>query len=272
MAFGVDTVKPLDTISRSSLHAWKGQYPTFAGRYFGGGYTWSGTEFTSAKASTHNTLAFIAPLRASTTDQSLTGSAGNSAGSRDATDTCTRVTNAINAAQLNIPVASGLVIVYLDNEPYLSDPNVLTADYWAGWANTMFHFKFLGSQPFRPGLYCTFMQDSSGKWVPDTSMQAALNEANNRYPNDYTLCSATWTFLPHTPVADYCPANSVPNWSMIGNFAQNQPGGAVTVPTYLWQYASPVACTAYPSFAGGQKLDMDGSDATPAETFMLTIS
>jgi len=273
MAFGVDTVSYLDQISWSKLHAWKGQYPAWAGRYFGGGHTWSGTEFTSAKAATNNMLQCIAPIRASTSSQSTSGSAGYQAGSSDATDTCTRITNAINANQLGVPVASGTVIVYLDNEPLSStDANVVTADYWAGWANTMYHFVYQGAQPFRPGLYCPFELDGSGKWVAELAIQGSLSEAHSKYPNDYTLCSATWTFQPHTPVADYCPAGSNPDWSLIGSFNQSQPDGAVNVPTYIWQYASPVACKAgCPDFGGGQNLDMDGSDGTPAESYMLVI-
>lgn len=206
--------------------------------------------------------------------QSSSGPAGHDAGSSDATDTCNRIVNAINANQSSVPVASGTVIVYLDNEPLQngSHPNVLTADYWAGWANTMFHFAYGGAQPFRPGLYCTFGPDRSGRYVPDLAIQSALNGAHSTYPDEYTFCSATWTYLPHTPIQNYCPADSGLDWSLIGSFEQDQPGGAQTVPTYLWQYASPAACKpTYRYFAGGQNLDMDGSDGTPAESYMLVI-
>ncbi|MHB1929432.1 MAG: hypothetical protein ACYDEN_03020 [Acidimicrobiales bacterium] len=215
----------------------------------------------------------VAPIRACTSDQSVSGSQGYTNGKNDADDTCTRIVNAIKVNQLSVPVASGTVVVYLDNEPLSgTDQNVLTADYWAGWANTMYHFAYAGDQPFRPGLYCPFAEDGSGKWVPEPAIQTALNRANSSYPADYTFCSATWTYLPHAPDAQYCPANSQLDWSIIGSFDQAQPGGAQNVPTYVWQYASPTACLGgYPGYAGGQPLDMDGSDGTPADSYMLVI-
>ena len=268
MGFGVDTTDYLNQINWTDFCNWKGQYPGFAGRYFGGGYTWSGTEFTDAKASTGGVLSVIAPIRASTTGQSVSGSQGHANGVNGATDTCARITNAVNAGQLVLPAES--VIVYLDNEPIGSNPNVLTSDYWAGWANTVNNFPFESRLPFVPGLYCTFATDSSGKWVPDSAMQAALNGAYKDYPSEDTVCAGTWTFQPHTPLADYCPAASVPDWSLIGDFKQ---GGSITVTTLAWQYVSPVACSpSYPNWAGGQPLDMDGSDSTGAETNMLRIS
>lgn len=272
MGFGVDTTDYLNQINWTEVRNWKGQYPGFAGRYFGGGYTWSGAEFTDAKQSTGGTLTVIAPIRASTSDQSVSGSQGHTNGTNDGNDTCHRITNAINAGQLVLP--SEEVVVYLDNEPIGSDPNVVTSAYWAGWANAVDNFAVGSRLPFVPGIYCTFSEDSSGKWVPDPAIQAALNGASSDYPSEDTICAGAWTFEPHSPIADYCPAASVPRWSLIGNFEQDFPGGGkVTVPTLLWQYASPVACSSsYSNWAGGQNLDMDGSDGTGAETYMLRIA
>lgn len=52
MGIVVDTTTPLNEFNWPDLYSWKGAYPEFAGRYFGGGYTWSDSEFTSTKSST----------------------------------------------------------------------------------------------------------------------------------------------------------------------------------------------------------------------------
>ena len=270
MSLGVDTTDYLNQINWPDFYNWKGQYPIFAGRYFGGGYTWSGSEFTEAKASTGGKLTSIAPIRASTLDQSVSGSAGYNNGVNDGNDTCTRISNAINAGQLTVP-PSGLIVVYLDNEPIGSSQNLLTADYWAGWANTVFNFPSEGA-PYYPGLYCPFYQDSSGVYVPISGVQTALNDACSKYPSDYVVCWGLWTFEPHSPDSDYCPPGSTLNWSLTGKFNQDVCGNSVHVPVYLWQYASPTACSGYSNFAGGQDLDIDGSDSTGAESYMLKIA
>ena len=210
----------------------------------------------------------LAPIRASTTDQSVSGITGYNNGVSDANETCTQISDAITAGQLEVP-PSGVVIVYLDNEPIGTNPNLLTPDYWAGWAGTVFNFSFEGD-PYEAGLYCPFYDDG-GVYVPTTGIQTALNEACGKYPDEYVACWGLWTYEPHSPDANYCPPGSSLNWSLIGTCRQDLCGDSINVPVYLWQYASPTACSGYTNYAGGQNLDIDGSDSTGAESYMLKI-
>jgi hypothetical protein len=273
MGFGVDTVTPLNDINWADLHTWKGSYPEFAGRYFGGGYTWEGSEFTAAKSSTGGVLTHIVPLRAAADDSEAryqtSGSTGYTYGTEDGNDSCTRIYNAIDAGQLVLP-STPTINVYLDIEP----DTTLTPAYWAGFATAVYDFDHDGVLPFVACLYAHYVLNSSGLYVPDGSVTGALNAAYSEYPDSDVICYGFWASEPQP--CDYCPAPTVPSWTVFGGYAQPYAGGTYTAPVYLHQYATTIGCIdtcGYGSgWAGGQNLDMDGSDSTNAEDFMLLIA
>ncbi len=72
------------------------------------------------------------------------------------------------------------------------------------------------------------------------------------------------------------------DWGQFATTKQYLTIGIVEVPLYLWQYAEygehttkvTSGCTyycGYSNFAGGQNLDLDGSDSRDGETYMFKI-
>lgn len=266
MAFGVDTTSYLNTINWSAFYSEVGEYPVFAGRYFGGGYSWSSGEFSSAKTSTGNVLSRIYPLQASVvTRQETIGSTGYDYGVSDANATIGNIIDAIDAGQLQLG-SSGLVVVYLDVET----DTVLSTDYWAGWSTTVIQYytSSLGG-PWEPGVYTHYVQESNGTYSIDSDTSNALNEAPSKYPNGSTQCRGLIPMEPE-PCSD-C-TSTAPAWPTFNTFSQAVYGN---VPVYLWQYAENNGCIntcGVSNFAGGQNLDFDSSDSTGAQNYMLVIA
>lgn len=275
MAFAIDTANTLDQINWTTFYNWKPQYPESAGRYFGGGLTWAGTEFTDAKSSTGGVLTHVFPIRAcEPSRQEATGPTGHSYGAADGNDTCTRITNAINAGQLQIP-ASGIVIVYLDVEPGVA----LSADFWAGFSNEVYNFGFEAAEPFEAGIYTQYVQNASGKYVPQSSVQSALNSSYPKYPSEDTLCYGLWSSDPEP--CSYCAPGTVPDWGVFADYNQPYAGVNQLVKLYIYQYAQYgdnqtqqggcVYTCGDSSFGGGNVIDVDGTASTGAESYGLSI-
>ncbi len=271
MALGVDTADALSSIDWEAFHNWCGLYPAYAGRYFGGGYTWVQGEFTAAYNATGGALAKIVPLQASqSARQQATGSTGYSYGVSDATATCQNIGSAISAGQLNIP-ASGSVNVYLDVE----QGTALTIDYWAGWSTTVFNYDLDAGSPFWPCIYAWYEEQSDGKYSPGSDVQNALNSACSSYPNHATLCYGLWSSEPE--LCSFCNfPEASPSWSVFNSCSQNICGTNKPVPLLLYQFAEKGGCNntcGNDSFAGNQNLDLDSdnSGTTGAQNFMLDI-
>ena len=95
MAFGIDTVSYLSQIKWKEFHEWKGEWPFYAGRYFGppNPYpTWDREEFRIGKEHTNNAITRIFPIRPQY-DIQATGTYDD--GARDGNDTCGRIVNAL---------------------------------------------------------------------------------------------------------------------------------------------------------------------------------
>jgi hypothetical protein len=270
MVFGIDTVEYLNTIDWAKLYNWKGEYPGFAGRYFGSTDTWKGTEFTDAKSSTNGVLDHIAPLRGCDSGrQSTTGSTGFSYGQEDGTNCCDRIVNAMNAGQLSLPPGDR-VYVYLDVEEGVD----VSPQYYSGWASSIYEYAYGALQPFLPGVYTQFV-DSGGLYYPNSYVKNALDSAQGDHPNLNVRCAGFWSNEPE-PCA-YCDPAASPDWSgVFGTYKQPVSGGDVVVPVMLWQYAEKggcvTACGYGSTWAGGQTVDLDGSDETGAEDYMLVIA
>jgi hypothetical protein len=282
MGFMIDTVSYLDQIRWSDLQSWKGEYPLAAGRYFGGGYSWSGTEFTSAKASTGQVLTRVAPIRASEpADQATSGTPGHNLGISAAHDTIARINNAIDQGQLAIPPA-GNVIIYLDVEP----GTMIEPAFWAGFANTVNTHTIGPDTPFTAGIYTQFVANPSGLYLPQATVQRCLDTAYANWPDVISLCAGFWSANPsaspsESPVS--CAACSdptyTPNWDVFEAYSQPYEGATFPIPIYLWQYAELQVCTGskagdcnHPGFAGGQPVDFDSTGTTGAANLMLEIA
>ncbi len=263
MALAVDTVSNLSNISWSEFYAWMGHYPIAAGRYFGGGHNWSDSEFTAAKSATGGVLSRIMPLQGcQPSRQETDGTTGYDYGSADGKNTCGSIEKAISAGQLALP-SSAAVYVWLDVEPNVA----ITPAYWAGWANEVNRYG-----PFYACIYTQYV-DESGVWVPQSTVQYALNNSYHYWPKAASVCWGLWTSEPEG--CSLCPASAVPDWSVFGKFYQSYDGTNILVPLYLYQYAEKTVCVTdcgESSFAGKQNLDLDGTDSTGAEACMLNIT
>lgn len=270
MAWAVDTVDSLASIDWSAFHSWKQAWPQWAGRYFGGGINWYSGEFTAAKAATNGNLVRIAPLQGGLSRREETGgNLGHGYGVTDATDTCESIIRAIKAKQLTLPSNSAPVIVWLDVEPSVK----IAAAYWAGWANTVFHYAYNGALPFLPGVYTQFTRSSSGLWYPQSSVQNCLNTVCEFWPDDAYTCYGLWTAQPEDCRYASDPT-AIPDWSVFGSFTQTGCGNKVPVPLYLYQYMEPgsaLKICGVKGFAGGQNLDLDSSDNRGGQSYMLSI-
>jgi hypothetical protein len=270
--FGVDTASSLASINWSNFYSWKGIYPRFAGRYFAGGFNWVSGEGTSAKQSTGGALGLILPIQASLppipTHQATTGSAGFNYGVADADQTCANVNVVINSGELALP-PGGTVAIYLDVE----STTVLTADYWAGWSNTVYNYKLGTGAPYWASMYCSYAQpQGGGLYYPNSYIQAALDAAYSSYPSYYTLCHSLWSSEPEP--APNCESDPCLDWTQFGEYLQPQASGSVLVPLQVWQFAKNNVCAGYgyTDFAGGQNLDVDDTGNWDGPLYMLVIT
>ncbi len=317
MGFGVDTTCFLFATNDVSLSvtngngidwkafkAWKGVYPTFAGRYFGGGSSYKAGEFKSAYGTTgtDGALQYIFPIQASQgggtgnyygqSYYDVTGTTGYNYGVHDATQLCNTMANALATTELHVQSSgTGLVIVYLDVESGLAP---LKSAYWAGWANTVHTYQLSGTttKPFVPGIYCGYTT-SGGKYVVPSDIQTVFDNAAKYWTHSNVRCRGLWTAEPEP--CSYCTsgADVSADWGQFATTTQTLQTGTVEVPLYLWQYAeygnvsSQTGGCVYPtttiagvkyfgcgpdsSFAGGQNLDLDGSDGRGGEAYMFKI-
>jgi len=274
MALGVDTASYLTDIDWTAFEGWAGEYPSYAGRYFGGGYDWESGEFSSAYAATGGTLSKIIPLQGDTTAiqerQETSGSAGFTYGQEDAQATCDSIKTALTNNELQLPTG-GVVALYMDVE----DGVALTVDYWSGWANAVFTYKLSdGSEPFSPCIYTRFVKNSSGMYVPQSSVAQALNSSCASYPTEQTLCYGLWSNEPEP--CSYCTPPFNPDWTVFGPVTQVCGQALHEVYVELYQFAERSGCVNtcnVPDFAGKQNLDLDSDNSgqTGAQQAMLVI-
>lgn len=273
MAFMIDTANYLTQVQWRNLHAWKGEFPSAAGRYFGGGLSWGDSEFTRAKADTFGALTRVAPLRASEKDHQLTPyEDGFRLGQRDAEDTIARINNAINQGQLKMPAGEN-VIIYLDVEPDVQ----ITPAFWAGFADLINHYRAGPTTPFTAGIYTKFVANAEGKYVPQYAVRACLDRSDLNWPNAASLCVGFWTSEPEPCDACISPTYT-PDWSRLGSYSQPYDNATFPIANYLWQYAEHNSCVGFgpgqcgqPGFANGENVDFDTSGTTGAENLMLVI-
>lgn len=285
MGFGVDSAAALnDTcFNWTNFYNWKGGWPAFVGRYFGGGYNSTAGEFSYIKSVTGGVCRYVAPLQAGDSSrQEKGGSTGYQNGVNDATLTLSNIVNFLSSGELVIP-SNSTVYVYLDVEAGVS----ITSNYWAGWSNTIFNYALSnGLEPFFPAIYTQFTLQN-GVYLPQPSVQNALNNACANYSTLDVTCYGFWTNEPET--SRMCAPDGAPDWSALGQFTQQLCNTSSRVPNLLYQYAEPCECvtSGYSHYAGqsncsdffscngtpydNNNLDMDGSDSTGAESYMLTI-
>jgi hypothetical protein len=265
MALGVDSASSLASINWQSFYNWDGSYPTYAGRYFGGSFSWVPGEFIAAMKETGGILNKIVPIQSCITgNEQATGAVGYNLGKTDAINTCLSIVSAINSGQLVIP-PSGSVYVYLDVEMGVN----LSVDYWAAWSSNIFNYVMNGNCPFWPCIYTWYGAQPNGKFSPGESVQNVLNSVYTTYPDHESLCYGLWSNEPE-PNA-YIAAKASPSWSVFNPVFQKTPGASKPVPLLLYQFAEKGTNTA---FAGGQNLDLDSDNSgiTVAQNYMLTIA
>jgi len=272
MSLGIDTADALNTIDWPAFHNWKSQYPSFACRYFGNEDSWTYPEFTDARSATAGVLSRIAPITGSSAGrQEADGTTGNDYGQADAQATCASIEVAVSRDQLAIP--PGGVLVYLDVENTTS----ISPAYWAGWANEVYFYTKDGISPFFPAVYTSMVRQSSGKYLPASNTTYALGEASHYWPSQMVACYGYWASEPEPCAACAPDYDAGPAFANFGTYKQPLGGGSTQdVSAQLYQYAQRGGCTVTcgydPStWAGGQNVDIDGSDNTGADNQMLTI-
>jgi hypothetical protein len=204
-------------------------------------------------------------------------------GNQDASEVCSKIAAAVNSNNnpLHLP-SSRRVIVYLDVE-YDVD---LSADYWYGWASTVWWFAVVTSTipflhfPFYPGIYCTTTAPGKSLYnrVPNQSIQDALNASVN---NLASRCYGIWASNPELN-GRFAPGYQ-PDWT--NRFAKWQQTVQVTffnfkipidVPVRLWQYAAMPGPqnfnTLHVDLDETAPLDADKSPGSNAVNWMLTIN
>ena len=277
MAFGVDTVSTLTTIDWPTFYGWKKEWPSWVGRYFGGDASSIAGEFTYVLQHTSSVCKHVLPIQGATSSQLQdAANGGYNLGVEDANATIVNINKFLSTNELAINPAANSVYVYLDVEKVNKSGVVtVTQAYWAGWADTIYNAKTdSGLQPYFPCIYSQFVPES-GLYVLNASVADTLNGVHASFPNAAARCYGLWS--PQPFFFSQCDSSFPADWT--GVFGSvNQAWGATTypVPVYAWQYAEPGGpngCWAntYPGFAGKQNLDMDSSDSTGAETFMLSI-
>jgi hypothetical protein len=274
MASGVDTSSLLSNINWTSLNNWWGKYPAFAVRYFGSCTTacsnWSSGEGTNGKLATGGVLNRIIPMQASVlSKQQTTGSTGYNYGVTDANATCQNIAASITSGELAVP-ASGVVYVYLDVEA----GTILSADYWAGWADTVWHYKVGTSAPLAGSMYCWFGVQPNGSYSADSNVQNALTNASANYPTLKTLCHSFWSNEPEP--CPLCSPTATVTWPTFNCFQQIVGGVTYSVCVLVWQYAEsgvgcPSTCGTI-NFAGGQTVDLDDTDSTVGLNYAMVIN
>lgn len=233
-------------------------------------YTWKGGEGQTAKAATGGAIAYIVPLQSSfPNNQSKTGAAGFSQGQSDANTTCLTILANINSEELAVS-GSDTVYVYLDVEAGTN----LSPDYWAGWADYVWHYNVNGQEPFFPAMYAHFYADSNGIYNLDQVLENVLNQVHIAYPNNEVCCFGFWTSEPEP--CSYCDPNPAVVAPQYATYTQPCISGGRAVPMVIWQYAERGSCPAAPcsrprSIFGSQTVDLDRSFGSPDVSNMLVI-
>jgi hypothetical protein len=200
--------------------------------------------------------------------QTTSGTTGYDYGSSDGETTCENIVAAIQAGQLVLP-SDQPVMVYRDIE---QGTDIMPA-YWAGWATAVDNYTYNGLAPFNPGIYTYYVKQANGLYSPQSSVQTCLNTVCEYWPDAEYLCYGLWANEPEP--CSYCDPSAVPDWSVFNAFTQTGCGNKFPVPLHLYQYAERPGCIntcGVSNFAGGQNVDLDGSDGTQGTTYMLVIA
>lgn len=257
-----------------------GSLPAFAGRYFLGGapnqrhdtngnlyqqpqFQWGHGEGQLAQADAP-TLERIAPLQGADPDrQGEIGPFGLLYGTEDATALCQRLAACVVAGEFS--VTNSEIYVFLD----VADGSSPSADYWAGWADTVYHFMVPGqpapAQPFLPCICCDFTEDPNTQlYSLDAQVAACLNTAQLDNPDYNARCWGFWA-----KAAD--PANM----SQALDFTRFLPAywqpmttsGSQPVWVVIWRYAEQADPPT--NFAGGNRVSLDATNEADTKTITL---
>jgi|ERR1700722_8887060 len=242
--FGVDTLTSrLDLFNWAAFLQWNGGFaPAFAGRNFlGGDFLWVGAEATDTlsrpqpdePSNVNLQVPMIAPIQGSgspATRQQKTGDLGTLYGQIDGNAICDRLASALNTGELLLKT-SQLVNVYLQVDPSVA----FSADYWAGWADTVTKRTVTIKQPsgqsvtlhpFRPCIMCAFTL-SGGTLAIDPHVTAALHSAPTQRPALSSQCWGFWADAADTDTSLQMP-NAQPDFT---KFAPTP------APVWVWRFA-----------------------------------
>jgi hypothetical protein len=264
MAFGIDTFRShLDLLPAISaggdFFVWNGgARPLFAGRNFlGGDFIWGHAEATNASSEPdgdgHGGYATyplpagspspenpenltllvdrVAPIQAPQSTRQQEVDRGELYGQIDADALCTRLVAAILAGEFGIADAKK-VYVWLNVDPTVP----FSADYWAGWADTVNGFILPISsqgvllaqiQPFRAAIICSYVVGAGGKFRPEPHVTAALASS---HPGMDTSAHGFWADL---KIWDNAPADLVANGNPSLDWKTFDPPTA----PMLWRFA-----------------------------------
>jgi hypothetical protein len=257
--FGVDTLTSrLDLFDWTAFIQWNGGFaPAFAGRNFlGGDFIWVGSEATTSLTAPQPDEAdnllllvpMIAPIQgASNVRQQKTGDLGTLYGQIDGDAICNRLAAALNTGELLLKT-SQLVNVYLQVDPSVA----FSADYWAGWADTVMKKTVTINQSsgqsltvhaFRPCIMCAFTL-SGATLAIDAHVTAALQAAPTQQPALNSQCWGFWADAADTDASLQRP-NAQPDFT---KFAPTP------APVWVWRFAktllnatgNPIASPALP--------------------------
>jgi hypothetical protein len=280
-----------------SFFTWNGgARPVFAGRNFlggnsvGGDFIWGHSEATNASKEPDGNgrggravyplpatdpspdqqqnltvlVDRIAPMQASHTRQQTTGDMGRVLGQIDGDALCKRLVNGILSGEFSLGLVNpGFLDVWLCIDPTVP----LSADYWAGWSDTVntavlpVSFPGIVSLPqqlFRASVFCTYTAGADQVLRPDAALTAtlALNPAG--------MVTTVHGFWADFKLFDNAPADLVANGNPLLDFTRFD---AATAPK-LWRFANGYTDTTGATPAVSFHLDAASPTLTPTDTML----
>jgi Domain of unknown function (DUF1906) len=241
-------------------------YPDFAGRPFlGGDFLWAHGEGKAA-AKLAPALTHIVPIHAADpVRMAITGTDGFMLGVTDAAAFCDRIRRCINDDELTLPTND--LLVFLD----VPAGTVLSADYWAGWATTVYAAPVSVVEdvsgatvapsikmPFAPAILCKFtLGADQSTYTLDASVFACLNAVEADYPNEQVACYGFWAVAADSPAYIGTPKPLNLDWKVFTPYSQPiEMKATQLVPVVMWRYGVPLG----PAWAAGNPVNVDAAN------------
>jgi len=203
----------------------------------------------------------------------VTGTPGLLLGVTDAAAFCDRITRCINGDELTLPPNDLLVFLDVPAGTYLS------ADYWAGWAKTVYAAPVAVVEdvsgatvaptikmPFAPAILCKFTLGGDQRYTVDANVSTCLNAVEAAYPREQVACYGFWAVAADTPALNSIPKPKL-DWMVFTPYSQPiEMNATQLVPVVMWRYGVPLGL----AWAGGMPVNVDAAndDFTPLDSML----